>query len=401
MPASRDNDAVPAAYQGREQAYIKHRLLEAYLQQLCMIVGMSSDGRGKTELCYVDCFAGPWLDESEGLGTTSIAISLRILEECRKGLLDRGKHVHFRALYVEQDVKAFGRLDRYLREHTPPDIETMALNGDFVDLRIQILGWCRSESFAFFFIDPMGWTEVGVEVLKPLLQRPQSEFLITFMYDFANRAAAMQDFQIPIAGLLGELPNVDGLSPPEREKTVLQTYRKNLRACMHSNTRWPARSAYVRVQDRLKNRTKYHLIYLTGHPLGIVKFMEISEKLDIVQKHTRAETRQRSQIERSGQTALFGASEFVSEEDGRVNPDEVEQFWLSKLSHAPRDFGKAEFADLLEETDWFPEDLQLALGRLIVQGRVVNIDAKRKRKTRFLHYDLGRGERLQLTGGKP
>jgi hypothetical protein len=252
-----------------------------------------------------------------------------------------------------------------------------------------------------FFIDPKGWTDVGVDVLKPLLQRAQSEFLITFMYDFANRAVSMQDFQVQISELLGERPKVSGLSPPDREKAVLRTYRRNLEACVYSNTQWPARSAYVRVQDRLKDRTKYHLVYLTGHPLGIVKFMEISEKLDIVQKHTRAVTKQRSQIEKSGQTTLFEAGEFISEDDGRVSGDEVEQYWLSKLSDVPRMFGNTEFAGILEETDWFSGDLQLALGRLMDQGKVVNIDAKGRRKTRFLHYDLGRGERLQLTGGKP
>ncbi|KAF0220195.1 MAG: hypothetical protein FD174_1434 [Geobacteraceae bacterium] len=46
---------IPAQYRGREQAYFKHCLLEAYLERLFMIVGQH-----QRTICYVDCFAGPW-----------------------------------------------------------------------------------------------------------------------------------------------------------------------------------------------------------------------------------------------------------------------------------------------------------------------------------------------------
>ena len=42
MPDPKNSNAVPDAYHGREQAYIKHRLLEGYLEKLFMIIGMSS-----------------------------------------------------------------------------------------------------------------------------------------------------------------------------------------------------------------------------------------------------------------------------------------------------------------------------------------------------------------------
>lgn len=34
MPSSKNRALVPEAYQGREQAYIKHELLKAYLEKL-------------------------------------------------------------------------------------------------------------------------------------------------------------------------------------------------------------------------------------------------------------------------------------------------------------------------------------------------------------------------------
>ena len=396
MTNDKDSEGIPEGYDNREHASIKHQLLEEYLKALFLIIGMASDRSGVTELCYVDCFAGPWLDDSEDLKTTSIAISLSILKRCEIELKKQGKHVRFRALYVEKNRTAFKRLQQYLISHTPEGIEGEALEGDFVELRNKILNWCGTKSFAFFFIDPKGWTEVSINVLKMLLERPRSEFLINFMYDFLNRFVEKQTLQSQITKLFGELPMVDGLTPAAREKQLLFTYRKNLKRSMPSNNRYPARSAYVCVQDRLKNRTKYHLVYLTSHPVGIIRFMEISEKLDPIQKQVRATTKQNKRIATSGQQEIFGPHESVIEAEGHASPEEVDAFWLTKLSLIPRKFDSRKFAHLLEETDWFPGDLQEALGRLIASGKVINLDAKRKRKSRFLHYEDN--ERLQLTG---
>ena len=116
-----------------------------------------------------------------------------------------------------------------------------------------------------FFIDPKGWTVVQVDVLDLLLQRPRSEFLINFMYDSLNRFVEKLTLKSQITKLFGEEPMVDGLTPAAREKQLLLTYRKNLKRSMPSNNRYPARSAYFCVQDASKDRTKYHLVYLTSH----------------------------------------------------------------------------------------------------------------------------------------
>jgi hypothetical protein len=197
---------------------------------------------------------------------------------------------------------------------------------------------------------------------------------------------------------LGESPNVEHLHGLEREKALLGTYRRNLKVLMPATSQWPARSAYVRVLDPERNRPKYHLVYLTSHPRGVVAFMAISEKLDLVQKRVRAETQQRRRIEKTGTGELFGSDELIRHEEGHASTEEVERFWLAQLSEAPRSFGYAEFAAMLEETGWFPHDLQGALGNLIQAGQVRNLDADRKRRRRFLHYDAssGEGEALQL-----
>lgn len=68
-------------------------------------------------------------------------------------------------------------------------------------LRDELLQWSGRDAFVFFFIDPKGWKDVGIETLRKLLQRPRSEFLINFMYDFVNRTMSMPYWQRDMAEL--------------------------------------------------------------------------------------------------------------------------------------------------------------------------------------------------------
>jgi three-Cys-motif partner protein len=395
MPGNKGRTPIPDAYQGREQAYVKHELLKAYLEKLFLIVGMSSGRLGITEICYVDCFAGPWSAENESLSDTSIGVSLRILDKCHKELKSRGVKLKFRALYVEKDGSAYSRLERFLSTSTPTEIDAKPLHGDFVAIRDAILSWCRTNSFAFFFIDPTGWKEIAVPVLKPLLLRRQSEFLINFMYDFVARTVSMAEWQQEMATLLGEPIEIGDRHGPDREKFLLSTYRGNLKRNATLGSRLFPRSAHVRVLDRKKERPKYHLVYLTSHPRGIIEFMQISEDLDLIQKRVRASTRQSERVRKSGQEELFHAGDFVDPVAGHADASVVERYWLEYLSGGEKRVGEGEFADLLENTDWFPGDFQKALGSLINSGKVRNLDAPRKRPRKPLHWEKG-GERLVL-----
>lgn len=392
---------IPAAYDGREQALIKHVLLKSYLEKLFHIIGLNKT-TGKTELCYVDCFAGPWGDKSDGMETTSIAISLRVLASCKQTLAKRGVNATVRALYVEQDATAFGRLTKYLESDTPEGIVTGALRGDFAKLREDIVRWVGLDSFTFFFIDPKGWKDVGVDVLRPLLQRPKSEFLINFMYDFVNRTMSMDSWQDEMIALVGEAIDLSGLEPGLREGKILATYRKNLKACFPaaSNLRFRARAAHVRVMDPLKARPKYHLVYLTSHPKGVVEFMETSEHVDLVQKKVRAQKQVSARELRSRITDLFGQESHVDEEAGHASASDIDRFWIEYLEGGVKTITSAEFADMLEATGWFPGDLQASLNRLIGEKLILNLDSSARRPKRPLHFE-GKGERLSLSKHAP
>jgi three-Cys-motif partner protein len=388
---------VPEIYEGREQALVKHALLKSYLEKLVLIIGMSAKQARKAEICFVDCFAGPWGSQGEELEGTSISLSLKTLEDCKSKLATLDVDARMRALYIEKDPGAFARLKGFLDRQTSPSVERDCRNGDFVDLRQDILQWCRRDAFVFFFVDPKGWKDIVIETMRPLLARPRSEFLINFAYNFINRTVSMKEWQDEMLRLLGTQVDLTGLSPAQREDALVNAYRQGLKECVPSGARgFRARTAYVSVLDPVRQRTKYHLIYLTSHPTGIVEFMDISEKVDLVQTRVRVAKQIDVREQKTGVADMFASDPVPEAGDGRSDPDEVDQFWRRYLADGERRIGTAEFADILESTNWLPGELQASLVRLVKAGVVKNLDADAsKRRSRPLHYDKA-GERLQL-----
>lgn len=382
---------VPESYHGREQAYVKHHLLKTYLERLFMIIGQS-----QSHIRYVDCFSGPWKETDENLQDTSIGISLEIIRKCQEGLKRIGKRVTFQALFIEKDKKSFEKLEAYLNESTSSDVITAARNGEFYDLRTHILEWCGPVDFTFFFIDPKGWKKViEIPTLEPFLRRPNSEFLINFMYDFLLRTHTQESFQDDMVAIFGYVPNTNGLTPQQREAHLINLYRTQLKQIAPARGGKP-RTTHVPILYPLKERTLYHLVYLTRHARGITVFMEASEKLELVQRQARAQAKQEHRESRTGQLEIFQSYNDIQPEK-KVGLEEVKSYWLNKLSAYPQQFGIEHLADMLEETGWFESDLQFSFGELAKQGQVENLDAKNKRRRKkYIHFDAdhNQGERL-------
>ena len=247
-------------YKGKEHSFIKHKLLETYIQRLFMIIGQS-----ESRIRFVDCFAGPWKTESDDLKDTSIAISLKIMKGCHDSLKKRGKNAQFRALYIEKNRESYNTLESFLDKESTNEVSAESLCGDFYSLRPDILKWCGNDDFTFFFIDPKGWKNVvEIDTLRPLLQRKHSEYLINFMFDFILRAHNQAIFEEHMIRIFGEVPDTSGLNPKEREIYLLDLYRNQLKKAQPYSDSNKPRSAFVRIFDPYKNRTKYDLVYLPG-----------------------------------------------------------------------------------------------------------------------------------------
>jgi three-Cys-motif partner protein len=391
---------APRHYEGREQAWIKHLVLENYLKQLTAILGVN---QASFEFTYIDCFAGPWGDASESMSGTSIAISLKTLGECKTMLEERGCKVKMRALYVEESDSAYPRLAAYLADSTPQGVETHSIHGEFVQSREQILNWVGNAGFAFFFIDPKGWSEIKIATLKPLLLRPKAEFVINFMYDFINRTLSMRGWQSEMEKLMGEPLDLTQIDRESREETIVNTYSKNLKKLVHTAGNRPVRSTYATVADPRKERTKYHLVFVTTHPKGIIKFRETYEAASAIQDTMRAHIRDKSKEDKAGITDLFAdqAPPFVDNSGIKALEPAIDAFWLQHIGIEHR-YDETAFSDILEEKSWWsPAQLQASLVRLIAQSKVENLDASKPRRSKPLHYDVRGGERLRVISQCP
>jgi three-Cys-motif partner protein len=192
------NDMVAIEdYKDREQSYVKHVFLANYLERLA-----HKTASRYPHIVYVDGFAGPWQSAHEDFQDTSFGVALSALRRAKTSWKASGRDVRMSAHLVERDPDAYKMLARIPSRY--PDITVKTYEGDFLAVLSTILSEIPTDAFAFFLIDPKGW-RLPLQALAPLLQRPHSEVIFNFMFDFINRAASIREAAV-VAGLNELIP---------------------------------------------------------------------------------------------------------------------------------------------------------------------------------------------------
>ena len=276
-------------YKGKEQTYLKHYVLENYLEKLCYIIGSSWD----KQICYIDCFSGPWRSETENYKDTSIGISLKVLKEVKKGLLEsQNKRVNFKAIYIEKNKQAFNELENILEKENT--IETAAINDKFENAVDQILDEV-GDSFSLFFIDPIGWKGYGFNEINSILTHQPSELIINFMFDSINRFIETDKEEENFNKLFGgtewkEDLNLDQTT--DREKSIVNYYKSLLKEKADWNYVTNSIIPYPE-----KDKTYFHLLYATRHIKGLKKYKKIDYNL--LDEQVKARTKAQNGIQQS------------------------------------------------------------------------------------------------------
>lgn len=287
----------PAYYRGKEQTYVKHFFLEQYLETLAFHIAYS-----QRELVYVDCFSGPWRSHDEELADTSIRIALDTLNYVRDGLAKEGRHPNIRAIFIEKTPDAFNTLQAVLKSHSRA-IKTTAFQGTFED-NIKNISENVQNAFAFFFIDPTGWTGFAMDRITPLLQHQPGEVMVNFMYDFINRF-----LNYPNTANEQSLDRFFGTNDwrnireaPDRETASVNLYTEQL--CTAGSFTY---ATSTRILKPLHDRAYFHLVYATRNPKGILEFRNVEKKAVKAQQDVRDTAQREHREERTGQTELcFG-----------------------------------------------------------------------------------------------
>lgn len=283
-------------YQGREQAYVKHYLLEKYLPDWAYKVGSKWNS-----LVYVDGFAGPWGTTDPNHADSSFAVAVDTLRRCRLGLLQRNVALSTYAILVESNKEAFVKLDSFAKAANGPDVSVTAIPGRFVDSISKInehLKLTGPRTFKFVLLDPMGWADIPMKRLQPFLKTRSCEVLINLMTKHITRFLDEEDRADSYNKLFGR-PDVLELlrSAPaeEREELAVKEYCRSLQLlCGFQHI-----SSAI-ILEPLEAKIRYFLVYATNHHRGIEVFKTAESKAANLQEIVRKEKK----VQKTGQAGF-------------------------------------------------------------------------------------------------
>ena len=373
-----------ANYTGREQAYVKHVLLESYLERLVHKVASRYD-----HVAYVDGFAGPWLSANEKFEDTSFGIALSALRSAKATWKRYGRDVKMSAFLVEREKAAYSRLAQVPARY--PDVMIKTHCADFLSVVPTILGEIPANAFAFVLIDPKGW-RVTLKTLAPLLARSNSEVIFNFMFDFINRAASINEPKV-IAGLdeliplgnwraaLADGERNGGLSPEDRNEILVDAFSDSLRQI--GNYGHVAETAVLRPT---KDRPLYSLLYCTRRKEGIEVFRDCQIAALEEQSRTRAAVKIGHAETTTGQGEIFQSLH-------EMGPDDLLRYLRSEREAAARRV--LELVPALPDGIRYEQLWPQILGRIVVKKVDVNkIVARLRKENRLLIPDWERGRRV-------
>jgi three-Cys-motif partner protein len=289
-------------YAGRGQTLVKHSILQKYLERFAHIV-CSVRSRWDS-ITYVDCFSGPWQQQSEQLEDTSFSIALGELRKARKTLAGQGKNIRIRCFFLEEDPAAYAKLKGF--SDAIQDAEIKTVNSKFEEAIPDILAFVKQDnrSFPFYFIDPTGWSGFSMKAIAPLLAH--GEVLINFMMGHiirfldSDQGKTQESFK-DLFGSLDFKTKIQGLEGQDREDAVVEAYIHSLRT-----TGGFSRTCNAIVLRPDEDRTHFHLIYATRSPKGVEVFKEAERKGMEVQEKARAKAALQRREAETGMMDLFG-----------------------------------------------------------------------------------------------
>lgn len=283
-------------YQGREQAYVKHYLLERYLPDWAYKVGTKWNS-----LIYIDGFAGPWGTTDPNYADSSFAVAVDALRTCKLGLQKRGVALSTYAILVESSNEAFAKLDAFAHSANGPDVSVTAMPGKFVEMISQIneqLKVAGPRAFKFVLLDPTGWADIPMNKLQPFLKERSCEVLINLMTKHINRFLNEENRATSYNNLFGRQGVLETLRRAvgeEREELAVREYGRSLQ--MLCGFQFVSSAVILEPQEA---KIRYFLVYATNHPRGIEVFKTAENKAANIQEVVRQE----KLVQKTGQTGF-------------------------------------------------------------------------------------------------
>jgi three-Cys-motif partner protein len=353
---------IPQEYEGREQTYLKHRVLTDYLVAWAHKRG--SGGRyGRTRLWYVDCFAGPWEAAGDDLNDTSVAIGLKALRDAAETWRAKAGTIELGAIFVEKNPKSYERLVTYLAENKG-DVQVEALPGEFGDA-VKKIDEMVGRDPAFLFVDPTGWKGAAMKSIAPLAAKRDRDVLINVMFDHIQRFKSH-----PHDKLRQQMRDFFGLTDGDVPATLTE---EELFALYGSQVREKCHVEYVAdlaIRHPSKDRSYFHLVVGGHHPAVIDLFRSIERKVCGVEAGAVA-----SEVQKRGDTQglLFDQTPEIDDRYARLRDEGVAGARTDVLtlltSGGPKRFEEL-WPQVLQRRHIAKTDLKNVLAELSRQGQI-------------------------------
>lgn len=291
-----------SAYEGREQAYVKHCLLEEYLPAWGYKISSAWD-----TLVYVDGFAGPWKVTTPTFDDSSFGVAVDALKRVYLGQRDHWKRnvSVFSVLVADTEAKA-KQLREFGAQRSVPGFKVEAVCGKFADNIPEINRLIERNTknpFKFVFLDPKGWKDIPMAALQPYLRGRSCEVLVNLMTSDIKRFLEEPPKAESYVRLFGRPEVLDILRrtpAAERGERAVQEYCKSLKQLCDFNY---VSSAVIFEPDR--EEVKYFLVFATNHPDGV----EVFKAAEINAAHIQDAVRDQVAVRRSGQPEMFNTFE--------------------------------------------------------------------------------------------
>lgn len=224
---------IPTIWPLTPHTKAKHQLLTNYLAAWYAILGNSKLG---PRFVVYEGFAGPGVYEDGEPGSPIQALETLIEHDH----FSRWGDKEFVFLFNEQDGPRFDSLvaqvDAFRAAHQPwpPNVTIMDLeNRKFSDLTKDILDGIDDKSLAptFAFIDPFGYMDIPITLVKDLLRFNACELFIYFDFNSVNRFATAGNVDPHFGALFGTTEFQQApASGPARHKFLHDLYERQLKS---------------------------------------------------------------------------------------------------------------------------------------------------------------------------
>ena len=252
-------DSAPEKWEYREHTRVKHILLEKYLAAWIPILG-----KYYPRICYFDGFAGRGEYRDGTLGSPLIA--LKVADGLSKYY---GELV---CIFIEKDGENFRNLETVLdREKTNiknwGKIKIIKENDEFSNVIEAIFPNLEKEKSilvpSFFFVDPFGFGGIPFSIIEKILSNPKTEVFFTFMVRDIARFIEHPQLRDTFTELFGTEEWKNLIQLADREKALIELYRKQLHKAAGVRYSW-----HFRISESEELRTLYYLVHVTNNIKG-------------------------------------------------------------------------------------------------------------------------------------